>query len=600
MTDQAAEQSDPPASPSPSASPRVIIANISRGHLSASMVAGVIQSLQADVAHGFVMAESGPYLDAGRNRAVANCLTHAAGTWEWLLFVDSDIEFTPKHITMLLAPYASGALDPITCPLIGGIYANPFNDSVPGEEEGADRIGPVAYEWLEVDDLQGELAGVPTFTFRRLSRKALAALPPYCEGDDVCQVACVGTGFMAIHRSLLTHMEATYPQPLPWFDEPVRDGVHYGEDMGFPVDPATPVLDGDHRWRPLSSFSIGEEVLAFDEFSPPHSSRRYRRAVVSAVIEKKLPRLRIVTNQREIITTAEHPWLMKKRPDPKIKTAWKWLPAGSLAVGNQLAAVVPQAENPVMGNDYQAGYIQGLLCSDGTRGHKGVSTVRMKDAEPIERLSTMLASQGMASRRGPTRWDGDPNHAPLHRLSVYERASREKLAPFWDETVDMPSREFAAGYLAGMYDGDGSHDGGALHIWNIKDARKDRVEKAARLLGVPFTGRDARSVWLHGQEDIFRFWQMTLPSLSRRTFPRGQPANDGSGRKGLEVLHREEAILAVEPMAPGDVACLTTTTATFIADGLGSHNCLRLMDMGYPVLVHRGVMPLHHKTIKLI
>ncbi len=583
----------------PALPPRVVIATISRDSLRMGMVGGVIQSLQAGLAHGFVMAESGPYLDSGRNHAIANCLEQPDDAWEWLLFVDSDVEFTPQHVADLFRAHAEGHLDPRAYPVIGGIYANPFADEVPGESEGDDRIGPVAYEWVSVTNLHGELEGIPTFTFRRLSRKSLAALPPVI-GEDICQVACVGTGFMGIHKSLLRTMEATYGQPLPWFDEPVHNGIHYGEDMGFPVDPSTPVLDGDHRWRSLSSFSIGEEVLAFDEFSPSHSSRRYRRAVVSGVIAKKLPRLRIITNQREIITTAEHPWLMKKRPDPMVKQGWKWLPASSLAVGNQLAAVIPQADNPTMGDDYQAGYIQGLLCSDGTRNRKGVSTVRMKDAKPIERLSTMLASQGMASRRGPTTWDGDLNHAPLHRLSVYERASREKLAPFWDETVDMPSREFAAGYLAGMYDGDGSHDGGALHIWNIKDARKDRVEKAARLLGVPFTGRDARSVWLHGQEDIFRFWQMTLPSLSRRTFPRGQPANDGSGRKGLEVLHREESIVAVESMTPGDVACLTTSTGTFIADGLGSHNCLRLMDMGYPVLVHRGVTPLHHKTIKLV
>ncbi len=213
--------------------PRVVIATISRDSLRMGMVGGVIQSLQAGLVHGFVMAESGPYLDSGRNRAVANCLEQPDDAWEWLLFVDSDVEFTPQHVADLFRPYAEGHLDPVGYPVIGGIYANPFADEVPGEAEGDDRIGPVAYEWVSVTNLHGELEGVPTETFRRLSRKSLAALPSVRKMDDICQVACVGTGFMGIHKSLLRAMEARYGQPLPWFDEPVHNAIHYGEDMGF-------------------------------------------------------------------------------------------------------------------------------------------------------------------------------------------------------------------------------------------------------------------------------------------------------------------------------------------------------------------------------
>ncbi len=209
------------------------------------MVGGVIQSLQAGLVHGFVMAESGPYLDSGRNRAIANCLEQPDDAWEWLLFVDSDVEFTPQHVADLLRPYtAEFPLDPTAFPVIGGIYANPFADEVPGEAEGDDRIGPVAYEWVSVTNLHGELEGVPTYTFRRLSRKSLAALSSIF-GEDVCQVAAVGTGFMAIHKSLLRTMEAKYGQPLPWFEEPVRNGIHFGEDFGFHLrlmDMGYPVL----------------------------------------------------------------------------------------------------------------------------------------------------------------------------------------------------------------------------------------------------------------------------------------------------------------------------------------------------------------------
>lgn len=231
-----------PESEAESYAPRIIVANINRGQISANTMIGIIQSLQANVIHGLVVVESGPYLDAGRNKAVANAMQ--VPDWDWLLFIDSDIEFEPAHVTTLFAPTREPFYNPEECPVLGGIYANPFaDDGVPGEVEGQDRVGPVVYEWVEVDNLLGEKAGIPTPTFRRLSRKALAALPGakwWYEDDfwmddngDVCKVDCVGTGFLAIHRSLLTRMQATYPEPLVWFEEPVRDGVHFGEDMGF-------------------------------------------------------------------------------------------------------------------------------------------------------------------------------------------------------------------------------------------------------------------------------------------------------------------------------------------------------------------------------
>ncbi len=230
--------------------PRVLIANINRGTISSATAMGFISALTSGAAVTILCAESGPYLDSGRNRAIANALV-AQQPWEWLLWIDSDIEFTPDNIRALLSPYTESLtsginLSPSGYPLIGGVYVNPFDDGGVAGEENGDHIGPVVYEWVTRDDLHGEKAGVPTDTFRRLSRKSLEALPGLRFPDDpIIEVDCVGTGFLAMHRSLLTRMEDIYAQPLPWFDEPVRDGIHYGEDMGFclrVMDMGYPVL----------------------------------------------------------------------------------------------------------------------------------------------------------------------------------------------------------------------------------------------------------------------------------------------------------------------------------------------------------------------
>lgn len=227
--------------------PRVTLCVMSREQINLAAHVSIVQVMDKVAYH--LALSSGPYLDAGRNKCVATAMNirdeTGALAWDWFMFTDSDVQFTPAHLEILFGPTVHPSYNPIAYPVIGGVYVNPFDDGgVPGEEatEYSGFFGPVAYEWTEVDNLPG-LEGVPTPTFRRYSRKNLATLPPVDmpwnpPGTDVspspiCQVAALGTGFLAIHASLLTRMLEHYGVPLPWFDEPVIGGVHFGEDMGF-------------------------------------------------------------------------------------------------------------------------------------------------------------------------------------------------------------------------------------------------------------------------------------------------------------------------------------------------------------------------------
>ena len=204
--------------------PRVLLANINRGQVSSAFMMGAIQALQQDVIHGMVVVESGPYLDDGRNKAIANALQ--LPDWEWLLFVDSDIEWQPHHVAMLLHPHAVGDLSPYDHPVIAGVYVNPFDDGL-----FADNVGPVVYTW---GPYQGVGAEEGMESFVRLSREELADLPGLLHPTEgPCRVDAVGTGFLALHRDLLLTMQAKFDPPLIWFHEPVLNGVHFGEDMGF-------------------------------------------------------------------------------------------------------------------------------------------------------------------------------------------------------------------------------------------------------------------------------------------------------------------------------------------------------------------------------
>jgi hypothetical protein len=243
-----------PDSPTP---PRVLILNISPGNINTRMAIGVVESITSGAAVNVVFASSGPYLDAGRNKAIAHSrrvtvegiqdLPHDIPlAWDWLLFIDSDIEFRAEDIRTLLTPTLHPTYDPFMYPILSGVYVNPFDEGpVPGEDASPTNsyYGPVAYQWAERDDFPGALNGIRTPFLQRLSSRHLEIRQPVNEDwnppgtvttpSPVCEVDACGAGFLAIHHSLIDAMERVYPEPMVWFDEPVHKGVHCGEDFGF-------------------------------------------------------------------------------------------------------------------------------------------------------------------------------------------------------------------------------------------------------------------------------------------------------------------------------------------------------------------------------
>lgn len=227
--------------------PRVLLANINPGTVRSHMVRGLVESIVTGRAVGVLLNEAGPYLDRERNIAAAGAMSQRdALHWDWLLFVDSDIEFSAAHIDTLLAPVAHVDFSAPATPVIAGLYYSGFPDPVPGSAdiaEGQSVIDPVVYEWVERTFPEDLPDAPPRFAFRRLSRLHLHSLPGYDarwnppplhqHTGALCEVAAAGTGFMAIHHSILTTLAEHHPLPLPYFDEPVVNGVHLGEDMGL-------------------------------------------------------------------------------------------------------------------------------------------------------------------------------------------------------------------------------------------------------------------------------------------------------------------------------------------------------------------------------
>lgn len=178
----------------------VAIGLITRKDVDLETVISLLEAARNDPELGFIF-RTGIYLDDERNLVVEEFM---AGDKDWLLFVDSDVTFTPKDIATLLPEVVEPENRCVT-----GVYlraAEPIASCLWDFNPETGMFDPIVYEDLlkRPRDDQGYIA-----------------------------VDAAGAGFLAIHRSLLEEMLEMWHRPTSPFCEPVLNGVHMGEDFGF-------------------------------------------------------------------------------------------------------------------------------------------------------------------------------------------------------------------------------------------------------------------------------------------------------------------------------------------------------------------------------
>ena len=319
-----------------------------------------------------------------------------------------------------------------------------------------------------------------------------------------------------------------------------------GKDLNFGLclDPKTPILCADYRWRPLEAIKVGDHVLGFDERSNgPGAGRLLKPARVTQIFQRQTQRLKLITDKGNVVCTKEHPWLARY---PRGET-WRWFEARQLKPGHKIGFFIAP-ENLPQDIDYKQGYVVGAHCGDGRKTTSGLC-IRTKDKEIPERCSTYLKELGYTPALG---WEG---------------TRRRVTAPSFQWKPNTTSPSWCAGFLAGFLDTDGYHGANGLRFYNKNPAFLLLIEAALKTLNFSSAryndNRDATICicLLGGQKEQLRFLSLCRPAVPRK--------NTLSQR----ACPAKATILKVIPLEEGPVIDLTTTTSTFIAGGFASHNC---------------------------
>ena len=342
----------------------------------------------------------------------------------------------------------------------------------------------------------------------------------------------------------------------------------------------TPILMGDGSVRPIAKVNLGSEIYGTVRQG---AYRRYVKTRVLAHWSVIKPAYRVLLEDgAELVAGGDHRFLTERGWKFVTGTMGGELQRPYLTANNKLMGTGRFAEEADKDSDYKRGYLCGMIRGDAhlathpyqrTNGYRNTLyqfRLALCDDEALYRTQNYLLdfyvaahefafSAASGARRALTgiRTSGRWSFEHIYRLIAWPPA---------------PSRSWRAGFLAGIFDAEGSFSSGILRISNTDAQIIDWISACLREFGfrfaveerVPPRAKPIKVVRLvGGLGEHLRFFHLFDPAISRKLDIEGQ-AIKSEAPLGIK---------SIEPVGTMRLYDITTGTGDFIANGVVSHNC---------------------------
>jgi DNA repair photolyase len=378
-------------------------------------------------------------------------------------------------------------------------------------------------------------------------------------------------------KSILNRVPEASRMPFRWTINPYRGCAHA---CVYCLGGDTPVLTADGRHTSIAELDIGDEI-----YGTQIGASGYRRYVRTTVLDRWItikPAYRITLESGlELVASGDHRFLSNRGWKHVINSGRGEPDRPHLTTGNHLVGTGPFAPQPVHDADYRRGYLCGIVRGDGTlgayeyvrRGGGSYTGYRFRlaltDIEALRRAREFLSLAAIETgERVFQRAAG--SHREMSAITAQSATSYERISQLIEWPL-MPSMQWCRGFLAGIFDAEGSRSDYALRIANTDSQILDWTEACARHLGfdvaIDHTKNSNGLKCLRirgGLSEHERFFHVTDPAISRKRNIEGQMVKTFENLKVAEIEPLGRALPLYD---------IKTGTGDFIANGVVSHNC---------------------------
>jgi DNA repair photolyase len=376
-------------------------------------------------------------------------------------------------------------------------------------------------------------------------------------------------------KSALNRVPDVSQVPFRWTINPYRGCSHA---CTYCTAPETLILMADGRTRAIKDLDIGDRIIGTE------MRGRYRRYVETEVLQHwqtVKPAHRVTLEDGTVlITSGDHRFLTRR--------GWKYVTGSEqgrdrrphLTLNNELLGTGRFARPPRESKDYMRGYLCGIIRGDGHLRSgvyappgrapyvRNAFRLALADEEALERAQEYLLGFGVWAARFSFA-AATARHRAIDAIRTQTRDTVESIMRVIDWPLD-PSDDWRKGFLAGIFDAEGSCGREALRIsnkdamiidWTAASLRHfgfDVVEEPPHVNGVRYLRLRG------GLRERLRFFHSTDPAITRKRQIQGFALKSDARTRVVSIEKLSGAAVMYD---------ITTGTGDFISNGVVSHNC---------------------------
>jgi DNA repair photolyase len=343
----------------------------------------------------------------------------------------------------------------------------------------------------------------------------------------------------------------------------------------------TPILMADGSIRALSELRAGDEIYG------TRVAGKYRRYTKTRVLDhwsSIKPAFRITLEDgTQLVASADHRFLSNRGWKHVIGAEQGPMQRPFLTTANKLMGTGAFAEAVCETDEYRRGYLCGMIRGDGhlgsysyERAHGRFDRIRsfrlaLCDAEALLRAQDYLLDMDIATNEFRFQAAAGQRRE-MNAIGANSRWKVEAIRHLiaWPNEA---SRQWRAGYLAGIFDAEGSFSQTVFRIPNTDPEIIGWIRTSLQEFGFrfavehrPHQDRKPMDVvrLIGGLPEHLRFFHSFRPAIIRKLDLEGQAIKSDAKLR----------VVAIEPLGKAmRLYDITTGTGDFIANGVVSHNC---------------------------